>query len=767
LPGCYVVIEAPTDGTPQRKYCTAAHRAIARQQRREGTQRSASAPPLPEPVAASAGPARRPTPLLRELPLPPLADEAEPTRARPTLAVPRRTRTLAMIGSAGLLITGTTLSLADTPHGTDATTATPWQAQDPATEQNWASEARVSLSSIERQLADVQAAARDWNSLPADERTGAVPESILDLARRKALLEQQRDALTERLAAYDQYDRAQQNLAADEQTVAELDRTLSAAPSPSQATPAQAEDTRQLREQRDARVRVLDEQRTEVDRLRGSVREVMAAALPTGDQATRAITAEARELVRDPARRRAARETPAPQVPSTPDQAGRVPNEILAAPSTPAPSRSGPSVLSPGAADPGVSGAQAGGPGSDVLAAPPAAGGLLDRVGGGPAGPGSAPADGGLLDGGLPVDPGLAPGGVPGGALVEPIESSVSGRTATRVANVAYDQAAPAPAAAPAPVAAGPVGDVASTLPAPAAPSRSESSMPDLVSSASGGYDPVTVGRAGLAAKSANDAISSMPADDNTKNLARLAVGSEILKQSAAENGRYRASGGAEDPKRVADAARDLTKLRANVELDKVAINSLERDWKMSRGAAQTVVGAARLGQLKPADRERAKRLVTDYAKAKIAADALSGRSQSNPQIESVLRAQLGSASRRSIEDGLRSAARRSIEDRFRSSARKSIEDGLRSAARRSIEDRFRASARKSIESSIRSQARKSIENRFRSEARKSIERSVRKSFERSARKSIERSVRKSFERSARKSVERSFRKSIERHFRR
>ncbi|MDT7679086.1 MAG: hypothetical protein QOD82_6988, partial [Pseudonocardiales bacterium] len=73
LPGCYVVIESEPDGRPQRKYCTAAHRAIARQMRREGIHRSASAPPLPLPTPP--------------LPLPPLA---------PLPGVAQRRRQLAM-----------------------------------------------------------------------------------------------------------------------------------------------------------------------------------------------------------------------------------------------------------------------------------------------------------------------------------------------------------------------------------------------------------------------------------------------------------------------------------------------------------------------------------------------------------------------------------------------------------------------------------------------------------------------------------------------
>src|ERR1700753_4072085 len=73
LPGCYVVIESEPDGRPQRKYCTAAHRAVARQMRREGTHRSATAPPLPLPAPPA--------------PLPPTTSPAPgPTRRRRRLA---------------------------------------------------------------------------------------------------------------------------------------------------------------------------------------------------------------------------------------------------------------------------------------------------------------------------------------------------------------------------------------------------------------------------------------------------------------------------------------------------------------------------------------------------------------------------------------------------------------------------------------------------------------------------------------------------------
>lgn len=383
LPGCYVVIEPPADGQPQRKYCTAAHRAIARQQRREGTQRSATAPPLmlSEPVS--------PPRLRRELPLPPLAVqlEANPARHRQLAVHGRRTRTVAVLGSAGLLVTGGTLTLADDPRSTEAASAAPWQAQGPEADQHWASEARVSLSSVERQLEDVAAAERDWNSLPAEERAGQTPDGVRDLARRKALLEQQRSSLADRLASYENLNQAKQNLVHNEQAVAELDRTLSAAPAPRQSSAADADNTRRLREQRAARARELAEQRQKVDALREGMREAMAGPLPSGDHATRSITSAVRELVRDPARRhpaKARQKAVTPDVGPAPDvldQVRQAPDGILAAPAAP------PTPPAPPASAP------AGTPKPNVLAAPPVIGGLLDQVGRGPSN--SGPAGGG------------------------------------------------------------------------------------------------------------------------------------------------------------------------------------------------------------------------------------------------------------------------------------------------------------------------------------------------------------------------------------
>src|SRR5882757_531365 len=216
LPGCYVVIESEPDGRPQRKYCTAAHRAIARQMRREGTHRSATAPPLPLPTPP--------------LPLPPLAPVPGVSRRRRELAMAaaRRCRAVAVLGSAGLLVTGGGLMAASSPIGAKsaAVTESPWLASTPEAEQQWARHAQVTLASLDTQLNQVTQTQRIWDAMPPDRRPDPTPTPVRALNARRSLLEQQRVTLSSELATWQSLQDTDQRLADTEDHVSSLDRAI-------------------------------------------------------------------------------------------------------------------------------------------------------------------------------------------------------------------------------------------------------------------------------------------------------------------------------------------------------------------------------------------------------------------------------------------------------------------------------------------------------------------------------------------------------------
>lgn len=349
LPGCYVVIAPPADGGPQRKYCTPAHRAVARQLRREATNRSASAPPL----------------ILQELPEPPLADvvEAGPVRRRRTFSdvAGRRARAMAVLGSAGLLVTGGTLAFSGSPTS-DSTTAAPWLAPDPEAEQNWASEANVTLASLDRQLREIDQVEKTWNSLPPQERGDQTPPDVAALAKRRDLLQQQRARLADELGTYQSLRAAKQELGDTERHVAGLDKALAEAQQDRHraSSGTDGDDTaRQLRERRSAGDKLRQEQRKKLDDLSERVREAMSTPLPSGDHATRTITAKVRDLLENPSRRHSA---PAPEDGSPAGASGGV--------------GSGGGAVDPGDSDPGRSD-----PGGDATAQGELAGrgGILGR----------------------------------------------------------------------------------------------------------------------------------------------------------------------------------------------------------------------------------------------------------------------------------------------------------------------------------------------------------------------------------------------------
>ncbi|HEY1971144.1 MAG TPA: hypothetical protein VGH89_24525 [Pseudonocardia sp.] len=285
LPGCYLVIEPERDGRPQRKYCTAAHRAVARQMRREGTQRSASAPPLPSDEPAS--------PQVRSAQLGPFTSRRHRQLAA---AAMRRCRAAAVLGSAGLLVTGGGLMAASAPAGMPSSvSATSWNAMDPDSEQKWAQQAQIALVSLESQLKQVEQTRHNWEALPAERKITPLPVPIRQLDSHRALLLRQSAALRGNLTTYQQLRKVGTELANAEASLAAMDGTLAQ----NRSVPPTPE-VRVLDQQRRRMLGERDSHRAELAALRNELHASMATPLPAEWGSTRAVTSEVTTLIDHP-----------------------------------------------------------------------------------------------------------------------------------------------------------------------------------------------------------------------------------------------------------------------------------------------------------------------------------------------------------------------------------------------------------------------------------------------------------------------------------
>jgi hypothetical protein len=310
LPGCYVLIEPEPDGRPQRKYCTAAHRAVARQLRRESTHRSASAPPLPL--------NQQPDQPTAPLPLPPLAPVPVPVRRRRQLALAtvRRCRAVAVLGSAGLLVSGGSLMVASAPADvSNALNAAGWQASGPNAEQHWADRAQITLASLDRQLQEVDRAEQAWQLLPTQRRVEPLPIPIRNLQARRVVLQQRRDSLADELSTYQRLQQTDQKLADTQHRIAALNDAGADGRRPTRASHTLADQ----RGQRDAA-------QQELLSLRDSVRKAMSSPLPRIPVDTPSITAQVADLIAHPERDKQSRQ---------PDGSGtQQPNPLVIVPRT-------------------------------------------------------------------------------------------------------------------------------------------------------------------------------------------------------------------------------------------------------------------------------------------------------------------------------------------------------------------------------------------------------------------------------------------------
>jgi hypothetical protein len=303
LPGCDRTIPT-TDGRPERRYCTAAHRAAARQARRaaqqaeqhDGPERLAEALPwvrepvaAPRPVeAAEPGPAARP-----------LRDRRAP---RPGA------RALAMLGVAGILAGG----YATTDPQPEPSPAPVRAAPEAEPVDAWAQRASIALTSVNQELDVLDQAEEVWRRLP-EARRAVVPAPVVALQERRSALQQRRATLQSQLGAYRSLRRAQQELAVSEQLLKAVEEALADAPPAGRRSAEQEAAIAALDEQRDLRLRRRDAQRAELESLQEGVSTAARTPLPDDAGVTDRVSRDVREVVRNGGTRPAV-PTPQPDV---------------------------------------------------------------------------------------------------------------------------------------------------------------------------------------------------------------------------------------------------------------------------------------------------------------------------------------------------------------------------------------------------------------------------------------------------------------------
>ncbi|NMH97147.1 hypothetical protein HF526_07440 [Pseudonocardia sp. K10HN5] len=295
-------------GRPERRYCTAAHRSAARQARRasaqsEGDARLAEALPwLREPeesMVRSAAGVHRPAPAASPPGPPPRARRRAVPRLRGPRPgdQPRRRRALAVLGAAGLLVGGYSITASESP----APAETPVRAApEEATEEQWAARAQVALSSVNRQLDTIAQTEETWSRVPDSRRVGGPPAPVRALRERKALLERQRATLQSQLAAYRSLEQTADELKLAEQHLAAIEKALADLPPEGRRSPEQAAAIAALNEQRDIRIRQRDAKREELRSLADGVQSARRTALPEDSRRTTEVSDAVLALSKDP-----------------------------------------------------------------------------------------------------------------------------------------------------------------------------------------------------------------------------------------------------------------------------------------------------------------------------------------------------------------------------------------------------------------------------------------------------------------------------------
>ena len=308
LPGCDRTITT-TAGRPERRYCTAAHRAAARRARRAAVP--AEQPEGPDPLADA-------LPWLRDAigtdaarpgdsddpaaePVRPLPAEVTPapevsSRSRDRRPMPRRRHALALLGVAGILAGGYAVTDAAPEPPPVQTAPEGAAAPDGAAADTWAQRATVALASVNRQLDTLAQTEDEWRRLPESGRA-MVPAPVAALEERRSVLQRRRATLQAQLDDYRSLRRTQQELANSEQHLRAVETALADAPPRRRRSAEQEAAIAALEEQRDLRIRRRDVQRTELASLQDGVSTATRTPLPDDGAATATITDDVMEMV--------------------------------------------------------------------------------------------------------------------------------------------------------------------------------------------------------------------------------------------------------------------------------------------------------------------------------------------------------------------------------------------------------------------------------------------------------------------------------------
>ncbi len=294
LPGCDTEIEA-VPGQPEPRYCTAAHRVLARQSRRAAAQAGGDewliepAEPVSLTAVGGTGSPAGGSPQSEWW-----AQASRPRRLRLRLrghsdrrVALRRRHMVVVLGAAGLLIGGYATVVSDHPAEPRETPV----AQAPPvdrTQQEWAARTQIALASVNQQLDTIAQTEETWNRLPKSIRAGTPPVPVQRLVQRKTVLEQRKTMMQSQLAAYQSRALTTDELNQDEQYLTAVEKALADVPAPAQRSPEEAA----LVAQRNLRVRQLEAKREELRSLDAGVQSAARSPLPDDASQTTKVTGE-------------------------------------------------------------------------------------------------------------------------------------------------------------------------------------------------------------------------------------------------------------------------------------------------------------------------------------------------------------------------------------------------------------------------------------------------------------------------------------------